>query len=87
MYMLGTLILAFGWFGFNPGSTLAGTDLNIGRIAANTMLASAAGALCHHLYCGSCSRSPTPVSCAMACCPAWWLSPPPAPMSPRGPRC
>jgi Amt family ammonium transporter len=44
MYMLGTLILAFGWFGFNPGSTLAGTDLNIGRIAANTMLASAAGA-------------------------------------------
>ena len=45
MYMLGTLILAFGWFGFNPGSTLAGTDLNIGRIAANTMLASGAGAL------------------------------------------
>jgi Amt family ammonium transporter len=43
MYVLGTLILAFGWFGFNPGSTLAGADLNIGRIAANTMLASAAG--------------------------------------------
>src|SRR3954471_20268475 len=41
MYMLGTFILAFGWFGFNPGSTLAGADLNIARIAANTMLASA----------------------------------------------
>jgi len=41
----GALILAFGWFGFNPGSTLAGTDLRIGVIAANTMLASASGAV------------------------------------------
>ena len=39
----GTLILAFGWFGFNPGSTLAGTDHRIAVIAVNTMLASAAG--------------------------------------------
>ena len=45
MGMAGALILAFGWFGFNPGSTLAGTDLRIGVIAANTMLASAAGAV------------------------------------------
>src|SRR5207249_7565675 len=44
MYMLGTFILAFGWFGFNPGSTLAGSDLVIGRVATNTMLASAGGA-------------------------------------------
>ena len=44
MALLGTFILAFGWFGFNPGSTLAGTDLRIAVVATNTMLASAAGA-------------------------------------------
>ena len=43
--MLGTFILAFGWFGFNPGSSLAGTDLRISVVAVNTMLASATGAL------------------------------------------
>jgi ammonium transporter, Amt family len=44
MAVVGTFILAFGWFGFNAGSSLAGTDLRIGIIAVNTMLASAAGA-------------------------------------------
>jgi Amt family ammonium transporter len=43
LVVAGTLILAFGWFGFNPGSTLAGTDHRIAIIAVNTMLASAAG--------------------------------------------
>jgi Amt family ammonium transporter len=43
MAILGCFILAFGWFGFNAGSTLAGTDLRIAVIATNTMLASAAG--------------------------------------------
>ncbi|MDR4509501.1 MAG: ammonium transporter [Candidatus Brocadiaceae bacterium] len=42
--VIGTLILAFGWFGFNAGSTVAGTDLRIGIIAANTFIAAAAGA-------------------------------------------
>lgn len=50
MYMLGTFILAFGWFGFNPGSSLAGTDLIIARCAVNTMLASAGGALASMVY-------------------------------------
>jgi Amt family ammonium transporter len=50
MALLGTFILAFGWFGFNPGSTLAGTDTRIAIIAVNTMLASAAGAFAACLY-------------------------------------
>ncbi len=43
--ILGTFILAFGWFGFNPGSTLAGADLHISIVAVNTMLASISGAI------------------------------------------
>ena len=45
MALLGTFILAFGWFGFNPGSTLAGTDFRISIIAVNTMMAGTMGAL------------------------------------------
>jgi len=44
MAVVGCFILAFGWFGFNPGSTLSGTDLRISFIVVNTMLASVAGA-------------------------------------------
>jgi len=50
MAVAGCFILAFGWFGFNAGSSLAGTDLRIGVIATNTMLASAAGAMSSMLY-------------------------------------
>jgi Amt family ammonium transporter len=50
MVMLGTFILAFGWFGFNPGSSLAATDLRIAVVAVNTMIASATGALATTLY-------------------------------------
>ena len=50
MAVVGCFILAFGWFGFNAGSTLAGTDLRIAVIAANTMLAGAAGAFSSWLY-------------------------------------
>ena len=48
--MSGTLILAFGWFGLNAGSTLAASDPRIGLIAVNTMLASAAGSLTTIFY-------------------------------------
>ena len=50
MALVGTFILCFGWFGFNPGSTLAGSDLRIGVIATNTMLAGAAGGVTAMLY-------------------------------------
>jgi len=42
--VLGTMILLFGWMGFNPGSTLAASDLRISVIAVNTNLAAVAGA-------------------------------------------
>lgn len=50
MAIVGTFILAFGWFGFNAGSTLAGTDLRISVVAVNTMLASAMGAFAATLW-------------------------------------
>ncbi len=50
MAIAGTFILAFGWFGFNPGSTLAGGDLRIAVVAVNTMLAGAAGAFSAMVY-------------------------------------
>jgi Amt family ammonium transporter len=50
MALAGCFILAFGWFGFNAGSTLAGGDFRIGVIATNTMLASASGAFFALLY-------------------------------------
>lgn len=50
MAIIGTFILAFGWFGFNAGSTLAGGDLRIGVIATNTMLAGSAGAMLAAFY-------------------------------------
>jgi Amt family ammonium transporter len=45
MVLAGTFIVAFGWFGFNAGATLAGSDLRIAVIVVNTTLASIAGAL------------------------------------------
>jgi Amt family ammonium transporter len=42
----GGLILWFGWYGFNPGSTLSAMDYEgIGRVAANTTLAACAAGI------------------------------------------
>ncbi|MEW6209672.1 MAG: ammonium transporter [Acidobacteriota bacterium] len=42
---LGTLILWLGWFGFNPGSTMAADAAMITKVALNTNMAAAAGCL------------------------------------------
>jgi Amt family ammonium transporter len=42
----GGLLLWFGWYGFNPGSTLSAMDFEgVGRVAANTTLAACAAGL------------------------------------------
>src|SRR5436305_9073094 len=41
--VIGTLILVFGWMGFNPGSTFGATDLRISVVAVNTLLAACFG--------------------------------------------
>ena len=43
--VIGTLVLIFGWMGFNPGSTFGATDLRIGIVAVNTLLSASAGAV------------------------------------------
>ena len=51
--LTGCFILAFGWFGFNPGSTLGASgngSLRIGSVAVNTMLAGMAGSFGAMLY-------------------------------------
>jgi ammonium transporter, Amt family len=53
LVLTGCFILAFGWFGFNPGSTLAASGngaLRIGSIAVNTMLAGCTGSFGALLY-------------------------------------
>jgi len=45
MATLGTFVLWMGWFGFNPGSTMAADPDAISHIAVTTNLAAAAGAL------------------------------------------
>ncbi|HEY0520612.1 MAG TPA: ammonium transporter [Ilumatobacteraceae bacterium] len=48
---IGGVILWFGWYGFNPGSTLSAIDsAGIGRVATNTTLAAAAAGLTAMLW-------------------------------------
>ena len=47
----GGLILWFGWYGFNPGSTLSAMDFEgIGRVATNTTLAACSAGLMAMIY-------------------------------------
>ena len=59
--MIGCFILAFGWFGFNPGSTLGASGagcLRIGSVAVNTMLAGCTGTFGAILYMWSLKGKP-----------------------------
>jgi Amt family ammonium transporter len=60
MALAGTLILMFGWFGFTAGATLDAADSRITVIAANAMLASAAGCVAAMLYMYARSGKPDP---------------------------
>ncbi len=42
---LGVFILWFGWYGFNPGSTMGAAAVDIAHIATTTTLAAAAGSI------------------------------------------
>jgi Amt family ammonium transporter len=81
---VGGVILWFGWYGFNPGSTLSAMDLHgCGRVAANTTLAACAGGLSALFYifprnkvwdCGTTVNGFLAGLVAITC-PCYWVSP------------
>jgi ammonium transporter, Amt family len=82
----GGLLLWFGWYGFNPGSTLSALDFEgIGRVAANTTLAAcAAGLSAMTVAYLTISRGKWDVSFTVngflaglvaITCPCYWVSP------------
>jgi len=78
------LLLWFGWYGFNPGSTLSAMDFEgIGRVAANTTLAACAAGLTAMAY-GYVLSKKWDVSFTVngflaglvaITCPCYWVSP------------
>src|SRR6266480_1823668 len=80
----GGLLLWFGWYGFNPGSTLSAMDIaGIGRVAANTTLAACAAGLTAMMYTYILSKKwdvSFTVNGFLAglvaiTCPCYWVSP------------
>jgi Amt family ammonium transporter len=81
---VGGVILWFGWYGFNPGSTLSAMDAGgCGRVAANTTLAACAGGLSAMFYlyprnkvwdCGITVNGFLAGLVAITC-PCYWVSP------------
>jgi ammonium transporter, Amt family len=80
----GGLLLWFGWYGFNPGSTLSAMDfIGIGRVAANTTLAACAAGLTAMAYAFILSKKwdvSFTVNGFLAglvaiTCPCYWVSP------------
>ena len=60
MVVLGSLIVAFGWFALNAGCALAGTDLSLSVVVVNTTLAAVAGTLAAMLTLGAKKMKPDP---------------------------
>src|SRR6201996_2584779 len=80
----GGLILWFGWYGFNPGSTLSAMDIaGIGRVAANTTLAACAAGLTAMIYAYMLSKkwdvgftvNGFLAGLVAIACPCYWVSP------------
>src|SRR6185312_6653648 len=81
---IGGLILWFGWYGFNPGSTLSIMDMaGAGRVAANTTLAACSAGLLSCFY-GYAKSGKWDVSYTVngflaglvaITCPCYWVSP------------
>jgi len=80
----GGLLLWFGWYGFNPGSTLSAMDFaGTGRVAANTTLAACAAGLTAMFYAYIWTRKwdvSFTVNGFLAglvaiTCPCYWVSP------------
>ncbi len=65
MVLLGCFILAFGWFGFNPGSSLAASDNRIGIVATNTMIAGMSATLSSCMYMWLLGPTKKPDPCMM----------------------
>src|SRR6266481_959093 len=81
---VGGLILWFGWYGFNPGSTLSAMDFEgIGRVATNTTLAACGAGLTALAYAYVLSKKwdvSFTVNGFLAglvaiTCPCYWVSP------------
>jgi Amt family ammonium transporter len=80
----GGLILWFGWYGFNPGSTLSAMDFaGIGRVATNTTLAACAAGLSSIFYGyfkfkkwdASYTTNGFLAGLVAITCPCYWVSP------------
>jgi Amt family ammonium transporter len=80
----GGLLLWFGWYGFNPGSTLSAMDfIGIGRVATNTTLAACAAGLTSIIYGyimtkkwdASFTTNGFLAGLVAITCPCYWVSP------------
>jgi Amt family ammonium transporter len=81
---VGAIILWFGWYGFNPGSTLSAMDIQgVARVAVNTTLAACTGGLGAMFFvyprskkwdCGATLNGLLAGLVAITC-PCYWVSP------------